>query len=288
MSLVFEEILDLYQRKIQKDSKVVYKKKWFIQKFLYIFDEQYYLMTECARLLAEKSNVYKEIHEFYPELSNKWCKSFYNLYREVKMSEIIEYYYSPIIYKNSTQKTELRSLLGDKHNKAYTVIPTQQLYPKIFINYMIDNSLSSNGFFFNSNGIIEPPLTHEISDTIKECMKSQSISPHVSLMLTNLRKIPKSLPLDLPFITLLSNRYEPEYKHFLRSYITTYEDKIKESDDVIANILRHIIVNNGDKFDVLNYIKIFKEWHARYEANNGLWIRRNICKGDYLLMLSEQ
>lgn len=282
MSAVFENIQDLYQRSIQPGSKVVYRTKYFIQAILYTFDELYYSLTTVAKLLAEKSGKYLPLEMFYPELDNRWCAEFVKYYNELNLNNIILDYYEPIFYY--TDSKAFKSIRNNKHNKVYTIIPFEKLYPKIFMTYLESKELSTDKFdpeFMNrSDGVkIGKSITADINKFIDSGIPNYEIPEHIHLMISNMVYIPRDIKFDIKFMETLLNKYVPEYKNFIIDYLRVYYDVFSKSTNELCHIFSTLYLT----VDPLRYKlhkRMLTEWFQFYYTEDGKKHKRNICKND--------
>ena len=277
MALVFEEIQDLYQRSIQPGSKVVFRTKYFIQKLLYAVDYFYYEVGHLAMTLADSVNKRYPTERFYIDIDDKWCETFIKYFKELRMKEIMLSYYEPIKRK---QSKEYKCLLGKASNKAYTMIPSDKLYPKVFYRYLETHGIDKKWFIPETEDIPEA-ISFNITRDVNNSMYDQDINPRVARIMANIRYIPNGVFYNVFFIEMLANRYEPRFKHFLIEYMKLHAESIRNSGHELANIILHITTSN-DHMDREQYARILKCWHKKYKDVNGFMSTRKICECDYL------
>lgn len=283
MALVFEKIQDMYQRSIQPGSKVEFKSKYFMQYVLYTFDEVYFLATTVRQLLAEKGGNPLPLEKCFLDLSEDWCKTFSGYFMETKMGYIINTYYRPI-YENDSKR--YKHFRNDKHNKIYTIIPPEKLYPKIFREYLINHDIDGSDFGLPSiTGKKVARTTYHVSNDMFKHIEDQVLNERISMIISNLRTVPEAMIYNEKFIETIINHYKPEFKEFLSVYVQRYSSELMETNNNLLYILYHVILGER-KLDKENNIMLFKTMYSTYEDATGKKIKRNLCKSDYLEILA--
>lgn len=286
MSLAFEQIQDLFQRSTQKNSNIKYKTKWFMQKILYTFDENYRNRTHNIMNEKRMRNKPITIEDCYPNLDDMWCYKFIELYNELQLNNIIVEYYIPIGLRQCGMKDiKLKTLLGKGNNRCYKMMHSYELFPNILFEFIRKFDINGAPFFIFTKNDNEFKETSHISDYINKHLNDNYISDELSDMISNIKYVPKKIPFNVNFMNNLTIYYKPTYADFLIGYVRNWKEEILRSQHIISNVLLHICYSNDDKLDQEVYINILKTWYKFYTNESNIKCKRNICKGFNLDLL---